>query len=82
MYTYCQLCIIYKLNHTSIFNNTNFECKLSIYFRGVFTPFACEFRHERIAAIGRDVAKSDYDIVLLQEVTTFLFVTTYRFFIL
>ncbi|XP_064627149.1 putative neutral sphingomyelinase [Lineus longissimus] len=35
---------------------------------GVHTPFACQYRHERIAAIGAEVAKGEYDIVTLQEI--------------
>ena len=38
------------------------------FSRGVFTPLACQFRSERIAAIGKELSKAEYDIVLLQEV--------------
>jgi hypothetical protein len=34
--------------------------------RGV--PFVTQFRPERMEAIGKALAKGDYDIVLLQEV--------------
>ena len=42
----------------------------SLFLRGVNTPFASQYRHERIAAIGTELAKGEYDIVALQEVST------------
>ena len=39
-----------------------------VVLRGVFTPLACEYRHERIRAIGKQLAQGDHDVALLQEV--------------
>ena len=36
--------------------------------RGVPVPTACKLRKERMIAIGVELAKAEYDIVLLQEV--------------
>lgn len=41
----------------------------SFCFRGVFTPFACDRKNERIAAIGDKLTEGEFDIVLLQEVS-------------
>ncbi|CAH1798548.1 unnamed protein product [Owenia fusiformis] len=37
---------------------------------GVFTPLACDYRNKRIMAIGDELAKGEYDIVMLQEIWT------------
>ncbi len=36
--------------------------------RGVFVPGGAQYRHERMAAIAKELGKGEYDIVLLQEV--------------
>ena len=45
--------------------NWNYGCM--IISRGV--PFVAQQRPERMEAIGKELAKGEYDIVLLQEVS-------------
>jgi hypothetical protein len=40
----------------------------TLSFRGVPTAIACKLRHERMEAIGDELSKGEYDIILLQEV--------------
>ena len=40
------------------------------HFRGVFTPLAVEYRHERLAAIAEILSEGQHDICFLQEIWT------------
>lgn len=35
--------------------------------RGVFTPFVCDHKDDRIAAVGKKLAEGEFDIVMLEE---------------
>ena len=50
-------------------NNLSYICAvLKCIFRGIPVPIVCKNRAERISAIGKELAKGEYDIAVLEEV--------------